>query len=196
MSLSVLCCDGAAMEWVKGLIMRIDMPGEEKFGLDFMDLYYEGIRNRKTYNVGQSLIGKGHKGVMKRGQLKDLARVREKMFRGTRIVLDPLTVVDNKTLYEQRGWLQWDKQSAAAERSLLKKMAEDKLPVAALNGGAGNTKNIMPTPRERHFTSLISILWTREDIRNGAQWYLVTRSLIKYFAEVLLNIAANDPEPG
>jgi hypothetical protein len=109
--------------------MRIDMPGEEKFGLDFMDLYYKGICNRKTFNVGQSLVGKGHKGVMELGSLKDLARVREKMFRGTRIVLDPLTVIDDKTLYEQRGWLQWDKQSTAAKISLLKKMAEDKLPV-------------------------------------------------------------------
>jgi hypothetical protein len=111
----------------KGLVMRIDMPGEEKFGLDFMDLYYEGIGNRKPFNIRHGIIRTAHKGKAKDGKIKDLARIRGKMFQGTRIVLDPLFALNDKTLYEQRGWHHWDRQSAAAKKSFLAKIAQDKL---------------------------------------------------------------------
>ena len=109
--------------------MRIDMPGEQKFGLDFMDLYYQGTGNRKTFNVAQGMAGISHKGKMKKGKPRKLMKVREKMFKGTRIVIDLLSVLDDKTLYEQRGWLQWDKQSAAAKKSRLENPTENQLPV-------------------------------------------------------------------
>lgn len=35
----------------RGLLMRLDMPGEEKYGIDFMDLFY----TRNTFNVGRKL---------------------------------------------------------------------------------------------------------------------------------------------
>jgi hypothetical protein len=47
-------CD-VASEWdkkyfrAKGLVMRLDMPGEEKFGLRFMDLF----ETHHTYNVAR-----------------------------------------------------------------------------------------------------------------------------------------------
>jgi hypothetical protein len=117
--------------------MRIDMPGEEKFGLDFMDLHYERRGFRKSCNIRHGLMRTKFKSKMKAvkaTKLRRLPKMREKMFRGTRIVLDPIGVLDNPTLYRQRGWLQWDKQSLAAKTSLLEKtalfekMAANKLP--------------------------------------------------------------------
>lgn len=100
------------------------MPGEEKYGIDFMDLYYEGTGNRKTFNVGHGIAGHAEKGKMKEIKSYDLARVREKVFGSTRIVIDPITVLNDKSTYQQRGWALWDKQCAAAKKALMKKIVK------------------------------------------------------------------------
>ncbi|KAF4637232.1 hypothetical protein G7Y89_g852 [Cudoniella acicularis] len=98
----------------KGLIMRLDMPGEEKYGLDFMDLYYQGDGNRWVYNVALSFAAKLDKGKVKDEKLKNLAKVRLKGFESTRVVLDPIKVLDNKKLADSRGWTNWTKHCADA----------------------------------------------------------------------------------
>jgi hypothetical protein len=108
--------------------MRIDMPGEE-YGLDFMDLHYRQRGHWESFNIGHALVRTRNWGKMKPIKPKRSAKMRGKMLKGTRIILDPIAVLDNPTLYRQRGWLQWDKHSVAAKRLLLEKMAADKLPI-------------------------------------------------------------------
>lgn len=106
-----------AAEWdvqyfrLKGLIMRLDMPGEEKYGLDFMDLYYQkGGLNRKIFNVAHGFAGKLEKAKMKESKDSKLSKVRLKGFENTRVVLEPIHVLDHKHLADAHGWTQWIEQ--------------------------------------------------------------------------------------
>lgn len=121
-------------EWFrkKGLVLRMDMPGEERYGLDFMDLYNESIDressrlstkyenpHKKTYNVAAGTAGVILKGKMKEANPKELKAVRKSMFESTRLVIDLISVLDNQSLYEKHGWARWDKQCAHAKKALL-----------------------------------------------------------------------------
>lgn len=103
----------------KGLIARIDMPGEEKYGIDFMDL----SGGRRTYNVAHAFEGKIKEEKKKFKDTKEsrLKRARLSAYSGTRIVLDPVSVLNNTKLAWERGWTQWIEVCAYAEQAMREK---------------------------------------------------------------------------
>jgi hypothetical protein len=83
----------------KGLIMRLDMPGEEKFGLSFMTMYHS--RPSKHYHHDRP---------------SSTERIRKKGFCCTRIVLDSVDVLkDSKKAYDH-GWTNWIKACEHAKK--------------------------------------------------------------------------------
>lgn len=101
----------------KGLVMRMDMPGEEKYGLDFMDLYYRyHIINASGIGGREGLIEeyKKRKPVEKRQRYIDRARGRR--YCSTRIVLDPVEVLQSKEMSDARGWTAWITMCKEARR--------------------------------------------------------------------------------
>ncbi|CAG8948943.1 hypothetical protein HYFRA_00002071 [Hymenoscyphus fraxineus] len=144
----------------KGFLVRLDMPGEEKYGLDFMDLYYEGTGNRKTFNVAHGISGVLHKDKMKETKAKNLTRIREKGFISTRIVMDPIAILDNETLYEQRGWLRWDQACTHAKNAQINEAQAPKVPMKnepykpydeAENSGFKPRARVDRWPTSKHF---------------------------------------------
>jgi len=103
----------------KGLIVRIDMPGEEKYGIDFMDL----LGSRRTYNVAHAFEGKIKEKKKKFKDTKEhrLKAARQGAFASTRIVLDPVSVLSSSKLAYERGWTQWIKACAYAEKATREK---------------------------------------------------------------------------
>jgi hypothetical protein len=132
----------------RGLIMRVDMPGEQKFGLDCMDLYHRCHRGQtskhrfhkcKHIHV-DNLSGAGTTKIYQKrfrdlqkvkklrstelGALQfnfhagthHLRRIRRRMYEGTRIVLDVLTVLDDPETAYKRGWANWIKQCQKARK--------------------------------------------------------------------------------
>ncbi|PVH76314.1 hypothetical protein DL98DRAFT_657541 [Cadophora sp. DSE1049] len=100
----------------KGFIMRLDMPGEEQYGLDIMDIYHSQLGNVHTDNfTTMPPNSKEYSGAIKhkhhvRERTKDrkhLETVREKAFRSTRLMLDPIIVLQDPHLATQRGWARW-----------------------------------------------------------------------------------------
>ncbi|CAG8981466.1 hypothetical protein HYALB_00003037 [Hymenoscyphus albidus] len=144
----------------KGFLVRLDMPGEQKYGLDFMDLYYEGTGNRKTFNVAHGISGVLHKDKIKETKAKNLTRIREKGFVSTRIVMDPIAILDNETLYEQRGWLRWDQACTHAKNAQINEAKAPKVPmknepykpyVEAENSGFKPHTRVDRWPTSKHF---------------------------------------------
>lgn len=98
----------------KGLLMRMDTPGEAIFGLTTMDVWHRGFfmnwhidncHGLLSQKVLQFETGKP-KGTTLR--LRHLSHVLEKAFSSTRIVLDDIKVLeDTKRAYE-RGWMIWN----------------------------------------------------------------------------------------
>ncbi|KAJ5035006.1 uncharacterized protein L3040_008268 [Drepanopeziza brunnea f. sp. 'multigermtubi'] len=122
----------------KGFIIRLDMPGEEKYGLDLLDIYHSKIGAIHTDNVtagtpcplpemvlnGQLLSPVSysmapkkdeHVGAIKHNRhiqektkdKKHLETVREKAFHSTRLMIDPVVVLKDSTLADERGWTKW-----------------------------------------------------------------------------------------
>jgi hypothetical protein len=99
----------------KGLILRLDMPGEAKFGLTFMDFWHEGhidncsgVLSQKVRNYEDS----SHHSLDKTDL--HLVGVLERGYCSTRVVLDELVVLENKKLSNERGWTEWDRIFAHA----------------------------------------------------------------------------------
>ncbi|KAI9046973.1 hypothetical protein LZ554_009048 [Drepanopeziza brunnea f. sp. 'monogermtubi'] len=121
----------------KGFIIRLDMPGEEKYGLDLLDIYHSKIGVIHTDNVtagtpcplpkmtldGQLLspvyysiapkkeenVGaiKHRRHAQEKTKDKHLETVREKAFHSTRLMIDPVVVLKDSTLADERGWTKW-----------------------------------------------------------------------------------------
>jgi len=148
----------------RGFIMRMDMPGEQEFGLDFMDLYvgrnggsradalphnlmeeikfapldHECIKTSKFDFCAICLASKGPQ--KKRNLHRD--NIRREFFNGTRIVIDPLAVLEDPVTAYKRGWTNWSKQcsDAAAKKPVSTKNDQDK-PLPLPRDGKG-----MPRP--------------------------------------------------
>ncbi|KAN0089485.1 hypothetical protein V8E51_019745 [Hyaloscypha variabilis] len=130
----------------RGFIMRMDMPGEQEFGLDFMDLYVgrnggryneppyplphnlkpitelaPWVHGRERCEPGESLVLcvicdiplRERKEKLYVDHRKD---IRQKVFNGTRIVLDPLTVLEDPEMAYKHGWTNWIQQCANAKQ--------------------------------------------------------------------------------
>jgi len=105
----------------KGLVMRMDMPGEEKYGLDFMTIYYKHdlvssfdpiIKKGNPQGPMNDKALKRHHKALRRRQLH-LGRARGCGYYSTRIVLDPIEVLQDKQMSDERGWTAWDQQCKA-----------------------------------------------------------------------------------
>ncbi|KAE9365446.1 hypothetical protein N431DRAFT_387727, partial [Stipitochalara longipes BDJ] len=119
----------------RGLIMRIDMPGEQEFGLDFMDLYVGRYGSRHIDQYPHNLMAPpDHESIakspkpelcksckaftsspQKRANNRHRNDIRQKLFNGTRIVIDPLAVLEDPNTAYKRGWTNWIKQCADAK---------------------------------------------------------------------------------
>ncbi|KAH9214045.1 hypothetical protein DL95DRAFT_462491 [Leptodontidium sp. 2 PMI_412] len=100
----------------KGFIMRLDMPGEEQYGLDIMDMYHSQLGSIHTDNfTSRPPQAKEYSGAIKhkhhiRERSKDrkhLESLRDKAFRSTRLMLDPIIVLRDPELAARRGWARW-----------------------------------------------------------------------------------------
>lgn len=100
----------------KGFIVRLDMPGEEKYGLEFLDIYHSRLGAIHTDNLTAVAPREAeHTGAIKhkhhvrerRKDRKHLETLREKAFRSTRLMIDPVVVLKDPSLAEQRGWTRW-----------------------------------------------------------------------------------------
>jgi hypothetical protein len=102
------------------------MPGEERYGIDFMDL----SGSRRTYNVAHAFEGKIKEENKKFKDTKEyrLKRARQAAFASIRIVLDPVEVLKISKLAYERGWTQWIEACAYAE-----KVTREKRPVTVDN---------------------------------------------------------------
>jgi hypothetical protein len=99
----------------RGLIMRMDMPGEAKYGLTFMDIAHKrhidncsGVLSRKVQSYED---GRYHKLSRKH---RHLSRILEMGYCHTRIVIDDIDVLQNKKLSEERGWTEWERMCRQA----------------------------------------------------------------------------------
>jgi len=98
----------------KGLLVRLDMPGEARFGLTNMDIWHktlgapghidncQGILSQNTFQFEEGDI-RGRK-----TKSRHLRKLLEITYSSTRLVFDEVTVLqDVKTAYE-RGWMVWN----------------------------------------------------------------------------------------
>ncbi|CZR63676.1 uncharacterized protein PAC_13573 [Phialocephala subalpina] len=97
----------------RGFLMRIDMPGEEKYGLEFMDIHhhYSARKHVDSLHPDPPVVGRGS-GAMRPNQkpkVKHHNRVRKKMRCTTRLMFDPISVLKDPEVAEQRGWTNWQK---------------------------------------------------------------------------------------
>ncbi|KAH7310947.1 hypothetical protein BKA65DRAFT_352796, partial [Rhexocercosporidium sp. MPI-PUGE-AT-0058] len=99
-----------------GFIMRVDMPGEEQYGLDIMDIYHPKPGSIHTDNFATipphskefSGVIKHHHHIRKRTKdRKHLETLRDEAFRSTRLILDPVIVLKDPELATKRGWARW-----------------------------------------------------------------------------------------
>lgn len=127
----------------KGFIMRLDMPGEEQYGLDIMDIYHPQLGSVHTDNfTTMPPHSKEHSGAIKhkhhvRERTKDkkhLETLREKAFRSTRLIIDPIIVLKDPQLATQRGWARWIIASNQAQ-----KLANEAPPKRMDNKPVSNT---------------------------------------------------------
>ncbi len=90
----------------KGFVVRLDMPGEQKYGLDFMDLHHWRAGRKCWDNVLFS--GKGQTGVtmMRKHSNHHHRRIRRRYFNHPRIVIDSIEMLVNGRAQE-RGWTNW-----------------------------------------------------------------------------------------
>ncbi|OWP03761.1 hypothetical protein B2J93_7248 [Marssonina coronariae] len=115
-----------------GFMMRLDMPGEEKYGLDLMDIYHAKQGDVHTDNLTATLHEKEHLGAIKHkhhsrersGDVRHLESLRQKAFRSTRLILDPIVVLKDPELAARRGWDRWILACSEARR-----LAEETPPV-------------------------------------------------------------------
>ncbi|RDW62090.1 hypothetical protein BP6252_11523 [Coleophoma cylindrospora] len=101
----------------RGLLMRWDMPGEQIFGLDSMDLYHDQHVDNMTFNPAPLVIpddsaGKSARRRKKATKAKQACEKHRKttrayMFESTRVVLDHVSVLDNDEAALTRGWTAW-----------------------------------------------------------------------------------------
>lgn len=100
----------------KGIVMRIDMPGEEKFGLESMDIYHCRIGNKRAHvdNLFQPSMGGDIR--RKRPRSKHLKKLKLLARETTRIVLDPSSVLHNLGQAYERGWTNWVRACNDASR--------------------------------------------------------------------------------
>ncbi|KAL2062146.1 hypothetical protein VTL71DRAFT_6412 [Oculimacula yallundae] len=111
----------------KGFILRLDMPGEEQHGLDMMDIYHTKLGSIHTDNfttMPRASKLKDHSGAIKhkhhvRERSKDrkhLESLRDKAFRSTRLIIDPIIVLKDPELATKRGWAGWIIASNQAQK--------------------------------------------------------------------------------
>ncbi|KAH7390036.1 hypothetical protein BKA64DRAFT_111739 [Cadophora sp. MPI-SDFR-AT-0126] len=109
----------------KGFIVRLDMPGEEHYGLDIMDIYHiqhgsvhtDNFTTMPPHSKEQNEAIK-HKHCV-REETKDkrhLETFRRKAFRSTRFMLDPIIVLMDPHLTTQRGWARWTIACSQAQK--------------------------------------------------------------------------------
>jgi hypothetical protein len=156
----------------RGLIMRLDMPGEQNFGLDFMDLYSGSVVRLdhpvhnlsmaqpslfiypSDDNVRQAIL-EDHKKLPMRPCLHcrrvaweagflaikpHYRDIRQKFFEGTRIVIDPITVLNNPKKAYKRGWTNWIQQCKDAKE---KKSRREEKPPPKLEHAAAELQYFM-----------------------------------------------------
>ncbi|RDW66940.1 hypothetical protein BP5796_09689 [Coleophoma crateriformis] len=101
----------------RGLLMRWDMPGEQVFGLDCMDLYHDQHVDNMTFNPAPLVIPDDSESKSARRRKKAIKAkkacekhrktTRAYMFESTRVVLDHVSVLDNEEAALTRGWKAW-----------------------------------------------------------------------------------------
>ena len=97
----------------KGLIVRLDMPGEARFGLTTMDIWHktlgtlghidncQGVLSQRTLNFEKCGI---RRSTIKSRHLRKLL---ESTYSSTRLVFDEITVLQNTKMAYERGWMVW-----------------------------------------------------------------------------------------
>ncbi|KAG9243555.1 hypothetical protein BJ878DRAFT_113425 [Calycina marina] len=97
----------------RGLLMRMDMPGEAKFGLTAMDIYHKargkrghidnclGVLSRRAYNFEKN------ESFYQPRWFRHLLCLLESTYASTRIVIDEASVMDDPKLAYERGWMVW-----------------------------------------------------------------------------------------
>ncbi|KAL3417167.1 hypothetical protein PVAG01_11167 [Phlyctema vagabunda] len=95
------------------LLMRWDMPGEEKYGLDFMDIWHENcilnFSDRDTWAPEKPLKAKKQKKFV-----EGIQNLRQHCFESTRIVLDHIDVLRDSETAKLHGWTAWDQACRSA----------------------------------------------------------------------------------
>ena len=85
--------------------MRLDMPGEEKFGLYTMLIYHDGPHKHFHHEIGAT------------------EKIREKGFLFTRVVLDSISVLEDSQKAYDHGWTNWNKACEHAKKMKLKTLS-------------------------------------------------------------------------
>jgi hypothetical protein len=178
----------------RGLVMRMDMPGEAKYGLTFMDFFHKGhidncsgVLTRRVMNYED----KKHHKLDKKD--KHLSRMLERGYCSTRIVLDEIGVLENDQVSEERGWTEWTRFTNharsvppvpvldKAKRREMGKPFDDRWPHSkhiyyeryrgeAVSVGSGYGRN-------RRFIWVWRPSYDSLDQRNG-EWMLATRAVL------------------
>jgi hypothetical protein len=157
----------------RGLIMRMDMPGEQKFGLDLMDLYYGSSRYglpRKLHRIAMDssssmnclypncssmdclhTLGASRYCSVCRRLPMHVRHIRKKFFRGTRIVISPLTILEDPNVAYRHGWTNWIQQCEAANAN---KSTEEPAPILNLVALSGLPTEEINRVEDEYFEAL------------------------------------------
>jgi len=94
----------------RGFLLRMDMPGEQDYALDSMDIHhFFGFRKHvDNLSPEPKTVGTGT-GLFKLKKPKDSHQkhLRKKMFCSTRLILDVIHVLEDPMLASDRGWTNW-----------------------------------------------------------------------------------------
>jgi len=136
--------------WPRGLLIRVDAPGEAKYGLTNMDIYHKkhidnasGILSRRVANFEN---GKTNKFSRKE---KHILEVLEDGYMCTRLVLDEVAVLDNLQLAEERGWISWFKSCEKARKLYTPPSQLQNSLSMRLDNDVRNIESTAPEPLKR-----------------------------------------------
>jgi len=109
----------------RGYVMRLDMPGEQKYGLDFMDIHHSKAVHKHFDNVEFSTKDRvpGVTLLKPRSQ-NHRKRVRERAFTYPRIVIDSIEMLLNGRA-QGRGWTHWIRACQEAWQGLVEQRQMD-----------------------------------------------------------------------
>lgn len=146
----VVAAWGRQYFWPRGLLIRVDAPGEAKYGLTNMDIYHKkhidnasGILSRRVANFENKKTNKFSK------KEKHILDVLEDGYMCTRLVLDKVAVLDNLQLAEKRGWISWFKSCEKARKLYRPPPQLESSPSIGLDNDVRNIEPTAPEPLKR-----------------------------------------------